>query len=220
MVSLISLVSVIFALAAFSRAEEVADQNERQVHSKRYFGGWGGLGGFYGGYGLSYNPWLYYWNSVQTIYGYSLFNRYLYGGAYGGFFAKATDSGKLARRAVPLDADRLYPRDSPASFSCANEKGESAVFVTKDCLTAAQKMTQNKLSTASCGSCALSLVSSAKDRVAPQNLPGDVLTKAVQGIMKSCAQPHGSQPTRRSSVDSSNEDHVAMILAKGDNSKC
>lgn len=221
MISPMSLVSVIFLLAAFSRAEDVADPSQGQVHSKRFFGGgWGGMGGFYGGMGLYYNPWLYYWNSLSTIYGYSLFNSYLYGAACGGFFAKATDTGKLARRAVGLDADQLYPRDSPATFSCANEKGESAVFVTKDCLTAAQKMTENKLSTASCGSCALSLVSSAKDRMAPQNLPGEALAKATQGIMKACAQPHGSQHARRSSVDNSNEEQVAMILSKGNQSRC
>ncbi|OAV86361.1 hypothetical protein PTTG_29948, partial [Puccinia triticina 1-1 BBBD Race 1] len=162
MVFLAYLITLLSVLVAVSRAEEVSGAKTDDVDAK-WLGGfgynsmmyssflsWGGMG-----LGMLGYPWLsnLAFSMGGSCFGGALFPMNMALGM-GGFFAKATeqDAHSVSRRAIHLDADQLFRRNSADSFACTNSKGVSEVFSKSQCLKAAQTLREKSLHSASNGS--------------------------------------------------------------------
>ncbi|KAH9459698.1 hypothetical protein MJO28_004632 [Puccinia striiformis f. sp. tritici] len=128
-------------------------------------------------------------------------------------FAKATDTGEsISRRAIFLDSEQLFRRQTDEQVTCKGDNGNLHTFKTSECVDAARQLSEQKTSKAVSGDCSLSLISPST-RVQAKNVFTDVLVKATLGMMKACAnnkQKHDN-PNIAMKVDDS---QVAMLLSK------
>jgi len=208
MVSLAYLITLLSAFVAVSVADEVSGGKEESVDAK-----WFGLGGLYAGMGWGLGGgWLNGWAS--GLYG-GCYAYGLMGNMYNGLlFVKATDAGtSISRRAITLDSDHLFRRAADNQHvQCKNQQGETHSFSSSECLDAARQLAEKRLSTASSGSCKLTLVSP-KTRVQPKDVSPAELEKATRSMLKACAASKSGQghPAASQGAD---EKQVAMLLSK------
>ncbi|KNZ58787.1 uncharacterized protein VP01_1862g6 [Puccinia sorghi] len=219
MVSLSYLITIVSALAAVSVAEEVTHGEQENEVDAKWFGRWGSYGGFSSysyyasmGWGMG-GGWLNNWSS--SLYG-GCYAYSLLGGMYNGLlFAKASDAAtSISRRAISLDSEQLLSRRGADNelVQCKNEKGETHTFSTSECINAAHQLSEKQLSTASSGSCKLTIVSP-KTRVQPKDVSPAALEKATRVMLKACAESKNvhDHPAASKGAD---EKQVAMLLSK------
>jgi len=209
MVSLAYLITLLSAFVAVSVADEVSGGKEESVDAK-WFGRWGGL---YSGMGWGLGGgWLGGWGA--GLYG-GCYAYTLLGNMYNGLlFVKATDDGtSISRRAINLDSDHLFRRAADNQHvQCKNQQGETHSFSSSECLDAARQLAEKRVSTASSGSCKLTIVSP-KTRVQPKEVSPAELEKATRSMLKACAQSQNGKSHPGASQDA-DEKQVAMLLSK------
>ena len=174
MVSFAHLITLLSVLVAISRADEIKAGPKSEEVDEKFFWGGGGFG-FNNRWGMGSGYYLYntlpgfysrYTNFLGgPCYGYSVFPNRL--ALYNGFFAKATDGAQsVSRRAISLDAEQLFRRDAGHSVTCSTHGEAPKTFFVEHCLNAAHQLADNKVSTASHGTCKLALANS-NEKVAP-----------------------------------------------------
>ncbi|KAI9608915.1 hypothetical protein H4Q26_005109 [Puccinia striiformis f. sp. tritici PST-130] len=182
-VSLTYTITLLSALLAVSLGEDINSGEESDINSNT--------------------------TTSPATYAYSLL-----GGMYNNMlFAKATDTGEsISRRAIFLDSEQLFRRQTDEQVTCKGDNGNLHTFKTSECVDAARQLSEQKTSKAVSGDCSLSLISPST-RVQAKNVFTDVLVKATLGMMKACAnnkQKHDN-PNIAMKVDDS---QVAMLLSK------
>ncbi|WAQ85775.1 hypothetical protein PtA15_6A404 [Puccinia triticina] len=161
-----------------------------------------------------YNTWPVFYNRYTTFlggpcYGYSLFP---YRFMYNGFFVKASDGAQsVSRRAISLDAEQLFRRDTGHSVTCSTHGEAPKTFLVKDCLDAVHQLVEKKISTASHGTCKLALANG-KEKVAPGLIPAKDLEKGVHGILKACATPATAEKETAEGKSSPKDDDKQIVM--------
>ncbi|KAA1083789.1 hypothetical protein PGT21_007073 [Puccinia graminis f. sp. tritici] len=227
MVSLAYLITLLSLLVAVSRAEEVAAGKTEDVDPK-YWGYGRRYGSFYNSFGNCYS-WGCGWTSGLMLNSWgvpwinSVFNNYnCYGGGWllrgpGMYFVKATEEAhSVARRALPVSAEQLVRRE--AAVTCISNKGVSSTFSPSECIKAAHELAEKKTSSATHGSCTLTLVTK-NDKVAPSQSSSQILEKAVNSLLGACGKTSETQSqnknARRAAAAGQEDDtRVALLLSK------
>ncbi|KAA1097976.1 hypothetical protein PGT21_025918 [Puccinia graminis f. sp. tritici] len=217
MVAFAHLITLLSVLVAMSRADEVAQAKPEQVDDKWYYGRFRSAG-YWGLSGMS----LYStYPSLYTNY-YSLLNSYCYGlGTFpysynliNGYFAKATDAEKsVSRRAISLDAEQLVRRDTADSFTCTTHGAAPQTFSAKECVAAAQQLSEKKVSTASHGGCKVALAN-AKEKFAPGHISSKDLETAVRSILSGCSNAENKEVSNNKPEKNIDEKQVVMLITK------
>lgn len=196
---LITIVSALAAVSVAEEVTHGEQENEVDAKWFGRWGSYGGFSSYsyYAsmGWGMG-GGWLNNWSS--SLYG-GCYAYSLLGGMYNGLlFAKASDAAtSISRRAISLDSEQLLSRRGADNelVQCKNEKGETHTFSTSECIkfvftpasyihlsrypkahailispySAAHQLSEKQLSTASSGSCKLTIVSP-KTRVQPKDV--------------------------------------------------
>ncbi|WAQ93140.1 hypothetical protein PtA15_18A198 [Puccinia triticina] len=166
---------------------------------------------FGNGYNLwgGYNSWYSRWYSIYNtnFYGYQCFN-YI-----PGYFVKATEEAhSVNRRAIPRDVQHLSRRIAGESVACATHGKPEQIFTVKDCLSAANHLVEKKVSTATQGTCTLSLVHGT-DKVAPGAITAKELEQGVHNILKACSQPANEKAAAGKENAKIDDQQAVMLLS-------
>ncbi|OAV99629.1 hypothetical protein PTTG_25232 [Puccinia triticina 1-1 BBBD Race 1] len=214
MVSFSHLFTLICVLVAVSRADDAASLKSEGVEEKWFFGNRYGLSSCFGtGFGLwgGYNPLYRSWAGIYNL-------NYLYG--YQGFtyspllFVKATEGAQsVSRRAIALDdAEQLGRRSDTESVNCATHGKAPQTFSVKHCLAAAQELAEKKVSTATHGSCQLSLVHGT-EKVAPGSITVKQLEAGVHNMLQACSKSADEKEAPAKGAAKIDDKQAFMILS-------
>ncbi|WAQ82124.1 hypothetical protein PtA15_2A437 [Puccinia triticina] len=193
MVSFSHLFTLICVLVAVSRADDAASLKSEGVEEKWFFGNRYGLSSCFGtGFGLwgGYNPLYRSWAGIYNL-------NYLYG--YQGFtyspllFVKATEGAQsVSRRAIALDDAEQLGRRSDTD--------------------AAQELAEKKVSTATHGSCQLSLVHGT-EKVAPGSITVKQLEAGVHNMLQACSKSADEKEAPAKGAAKIDDKQAFMILS-------
>ncbi|WAQ84007.1 hypothetical protein PtA15_4A458 [Puccinia triticina] len=214
MVSFSQLFTLLCVLVAVSRADDAASPKSEGVEEKWFFGNRYGLSSCYGtGFGLwgGYSPLYRSWAGMYNL-------NYLYG--YQGFayspllFVKATEGAQsVSRRAIALqDAEQLSRRSATESVACATHGKAPQTFIVKHCLAAAQQLVEKKVSTATHGSCQLSLVHGT-EKVAPGSITVKQLEAGVHNMLQACSESADEKEASAKGGAKLDDKQAVMILS-------